>query len=81
MNFARRIPSRSERHHCHTDFVFKAGIVNALTGVNEIIDIIKRIKVADGSSAVFFKQFGVRFDNIRRLAIQSYYVYTARQRL
>ena len=49
----------------------KTGVFNAFPGVNQIIDIIESVKIADRRHAVFFEQLSMEFDDVARLRTQT----------
>ena len=42
-------------------------ICDALPTVDQIVDVVEGVKVADGGDAVFFEQVGVQLDDVARL--------------
>jgi hypothetical protein len=68
-------------HHGHDDFVFESGVGDALTGVDEVIDVVQRVEVADARHAVLFEHLGVQVDHVGRLLFEGDDVDAARQRL
>ena len=54
-------------HHGHDDFVLQARVNDAFSGINQIIDIVERIEIADAGNAVFLEHLGVQIDHVGRL--------------
>ena len=68
-------------HHRHDDFVFEAGVGDALAGIDEVVHVVQRVEVANARHAVLFEHLGVQVDHVGRLLFQGDDVDAARQRL
>ena len=68
-------------HHGDDDFVLQAGIDDALARVDEVIDVVERVEIADAGHAVFLEHLGVQVDHVGRLLFQRHHVDAACQRL
>ena len=51
--------------------MLESGIDDALARVDEIVNIVERVEIADGRDSVFFEEIGVQLDNIARLRFEA----------
>lgn len=68
-------------HQCDADLMFQAGIDDALTAVDQIVDVVQCVEVANGGDAVLLEQFGVQSNDVAGLRFQTHDVYAAGQSL
>ena len=61
--------------------MFEPGIDNALPRVDEVIDVVERVEIADGCNAVLFEEIGVELDDVARLRFEADHVDSPRQGL
>ena len=73
--------SRRQLHQRHANLVFQSGISDALAAVDQVIDIVERVKVADRCHAVFLKQVSMKLDDITGLRVQPNDIDAPRKRL
>ncbi len=57
--------------------MFEAGVVDARAGVNQVVDVIQRIKVPDRGDAVLLEELGMEPDDVRRGGVKAYDVHAA----
>ena len=75
------VDSRRKTHHRNDDFVVKTGVMNALTGPLEVVDVVQSVEVADRAHAVLLEHIGVELDHIGGLALKTNDVNAARESL
>jgi len=73
--------SRRKLHHGDGYFVFQPGVGDALPAVDQVVDVVERVEVADRGDAVLLHQLRMEFDDIARLAVEADHVDAPRQRL
>ena len=73
--------ARRQFHQGDADLVFEPGIHNALPRVDEVIDVVERVEIADGRDAVLFEELGVELDDVARLRFEADHVDSPRQGL
>ena len=71
------VASRRKFHHGHDDFVFQTGVGDALTGVNEVVDVVQGVEVTNTGHAVLLEHVGMELDHIARLRSEGHHVNTA----
>ena len=76
-----KVASRRKFHHGDDDFVFKSCVRDALTGVNEVVDVVKSVDVTNTGHAVLLEHVGMELDHIARLRSESDHVDTASESL
>jgi len=73
--------SGRQLHQRHTNLMLQPVLDDALPRVDEVVDIVQRVEVANGGHAMFFEQLGMQIDNVRRLRLQPDDVHASRERL
>ena len=63
------------------DLVLQPGVDDALAAVDQVVDVVQRVEVADRRHAVLLEQLGVQLDDVAGLRIESDDVDAAGQRL
>ena len=61
--------------------MLEAGVDDALTAVDQIVDVVERVEVADRRHAVLLEQFGMQLDDVARLRFEPDDVHAAGERL
>ena len=64
-------------HHSDCDFVLETCIVDCLTGVDEVVDIVECIEVSDCGHAVLLEHLCMELDNVPGLGVKTYDVDTS----
>ncbi len=59
-------------HHCDGDLVLQTGVVDGLSAVDEVVNIIESIEVSDCGHAVLLEKLCMKGDDVSRLAVQTY---------
>ena len=64
-----------------THLVFEARVPNALTGPDQVLNVVKRVEIPDGRHAVFLEHLGMQIDDITWTLTQRDHIYTTGQGL
>ena len=70
-HIVRPLAPRRQFHDRDANLMFEPGFDNALAAVDEIVDIVERVEVANGGNAVFFEKVGVEFYDVPGLGLQA----------
>ena len=70
-----------QTHHRDADFVPQPVFLDHLAGVDQVVDVVEGVEIPYGGGAVLLEEFGVEFDDVRRLAVQTHHVDAAAQGL
>ncbi len=61
--------------------MLQPGVDDALAAVDQIVDVVERIEVADRRHAVLLEQIGMQFDDVAGLRIESDHIDATSERL
>ena len=65
------LATRWQLHQSHAHLMLEARVGDALPAVDQIVDVIQSVKVADGCHPVFLEQISVQLDDVTGLRIQA----------
>ena len=51
-------------HHCNCNFVLEASVMDSVTAVDKVVDIVEGIEVSDCCHTMLLKELGMEFDHI-----------------
>ena len=57
--------------------MLQSRVDDAFTAIDQVVDVVERIEVADRRHAVFLEQVGVQLDDIAGLGIETDHVHSA----
>ena len=77
----RAAAARGKFHHRDADLVLEAGLDDGASAVDQVVDVIEGVEVADRGDAVFLEHFGVQADDIARLRLEPDHIGATRQGL
>ena len=65
------VDAGGQAHHRHDDLVLEAGVVDALAGPLEVVDVVEGVEVADRGHAVLLEHVGMELDHVARLGLET----------
>ena len=75
------LTARRQIHHRDHDLVMKSCCGNPFTGITQITEIVKRVKIADGGDTMLLEHLRMQVNHVPRLLIKRYHIDAASQSL
>lgn len=81
IGIVRAFATGRQLHQRDAHLMFQTGIDDALTAVDQVVDIVQRIEVSDGRHAMLLEHLSMQFDDIAGLRLKPDNVHAPRERL
>ena len=60
-----------QAHHRDGDLVLQAGVMDGLAAVDQVVDVVEGVEVADRRHSMLLEHLGMELDDVARLAVKS----------
>ena len=58
-------------HHGHRDLVSEAGVVDRFSGVDQVVDVVEGVEVADRGHSMLLEHLGMELDDVPGLGVET----------